>query len=863
MKIKLLLIFTILLLTGCMNNTNLDIDNSVQNDAERTWKLAQDNYYGNDMPINYQQALKYYEELYANEDKEASAGMLGWMYYKGLGTQPDYKKAKQYFKADLQFVNNWSSQSNLGLMYTRGQSVKQNYKKAIELFEYSSKYSEPKNNLGWMYLNGYGVTQNISKAIQLFKEAAKDNIIEAQYNLAWIYKNGIGVKKDKEVSDYWYNKVKEHTKQSIETSYELSYIYDKTHLLSPNNLYKKFTFSDKEEQNDKVIYYNNLYWENITPQKEVTTYDESKEYCSRLKIFKNERWRLPSSEELKLAQTNYSIFNKSGSYFANNDNYLYIDVNSNDSKDYVKCVSNYVKLPSKKIQKKPFQKIAKEVNNDVRKYFAYSTISPIAKPKLPSLYKIEKDVFETKAMFEKRIAKMKKIRAKQTEEILAKYRKNVENYNDKIKEQKNNLLYKKSKLSEKQREFTIQAFKKVMQAPKLSTIYINSIPKYDAENGYLYIKLGMKGAKYNKNIKVKVNAGQEAKDLFQSINNNSYSVDVDYSFATNNAIALDKVIITNNNKKYKGIVSNNKDYKMDKPTMIVLKNVNIDEKRLDKQFKLQNPNIKDVAFETYIVSEQKAFKDDIPNLLAHTAPSAIDKSKWLFIIGIENYSQTDNISFSKRSAELFKQVAKRTLGIQERNVYTLIDNRATSASIKDRMRLMLRNVKKGDKIYFYYSGHGIPVLPTREPYILPSDKIPDFVSDDKFFRVKNIYKQLSDSRASQVIVFMDSCFTGQTDGKSVFGTAKASSRLSPKSVSFNKDKMAIITAGTNNQYSNVYLKKGNRLFSYYLMKSLLKHRNNIDMLYKDVSVNVEESSRKMGDMNLQQPVFSGNKKLRL
>jgi len=160
-------------------------------------------------------------------------------------------------------------------------------------------------------------------------------------------------------------------------------------------------------------------------------------------------------------------------------------------------------------------------------------------------------------------------------------------------------------------------------------------------------------------------------------------------------------------------------------------------------------------------------------------------------------------------------------------------------------------------------GHGIPVLPTREPYILPSDKIPDFVSDDKFFKVKNIYKELSDSKASQIIVFMDSCFTGQTDSKSVFGTSKASSRLSPKSVSFNKDKMVIITAGTDRQYSNVYLKRGNRLFSYFLMKSMLKHRNNINTLYKDVSVHVEEASYKMGDMNLQQPVFSGNRKLKL
>jgi len=211
MKIKLLLVLIIILVSGCMHNTNLNTDNSVQNDAEKTWKLAQEN----DLSMNYTKALQYFKELYNDGYTEQTANALGWYYYKGLGTRVDYQKAKNYFETEK--VDDWALKSNLGLMYFRGQGVERDYKKALEYFKYSSKYPEPKNNIGWMYLNGYGVTQNILKAIKLFKEAAQDNIVAAQYNLAWIYKNGIGVKKDKELSDYWYGKVQEQGKKKVTT----------------------------------------------------------------------------------------------------------------------------------------------------------------------------------------------------------------------------------------------------------------------------------------------------------------------------------------------------------------------------------------------------------------------------------------------------------------------------------------------------------------------------------------------------------------------------------------------------------------------------------------------------------------------
>ena len=143
------------------------------------------------------------------------------------------------------------------------------------------------------------------------------------------------------------------------------------------------------------------------------------------------------------------------------------------------------------------------------------------------------------------------------------------------------------------------------------------------------------------------------------------------------------------------------------------------------------------------------------------------------------------------------------------------------------------------------------------------DQSPDFIHEDKFFRVRDIYRFLTDSKAGQVIAFMDSCFTGETDGLSVFGGAKGATRLAPRQVVFNESKMAVVTAGTGQQFSNVFREKGHRLFSYYLMKGLLKGYSTVDQLFREVRTNTRSTSRKMGGSNLQEPTIQGNRDLSL
>ncbi|WP_298066732.1 hypothetical protein, partial [uncultured Acinetobacter sp.] len=68
------------------------------------------------------------------------------------------------------------------------------------------------------------------------------------------------------------------------------------------------------------------------------------------------------------------------------------------------------------------------------------------------------------------------------------------------------------------------------------------------------------------------------------------------------------------------------------------------------------------------------------------------------------------------------------------------------------------------------------------------------------------------------------------------------------------------------QFSNAYDTKGHRMFSYFLIRSLLKSRTNtpdMNTIFQEVSVGVRDASSAKGDIYLQEPQMYGNSALPL
>ena len=493
----------------------------------------------------------------------------------------------------------------------------------------------------------------------------------------------------------------------------------------------------------------------------------------------------------------------------------------------------------------------------------------IQKPQLPSQPTLVKSEYETKITFQARVNEKVGAREQQIQSLQEQYRKDVEQrnqeveqiaskYSEDIKAIKAEQTYKKSVLPEKIKAFQRGAFKMVMGQ------FTFSKRSYDAETEIMYVTMKSSRANYHKKISINIPIN-EAKSFSDNINRVKALPLFDFK---NNEITL-KSINAKAEKEIYAAVLNDTDFKPERIEVAItdkaVKFENIEQIHLS----LQNPNLSDsyqVELSAYKDGKHvigDTYKDDIPKLLNKVKQATINNTKWLFIIGIEKYDETDDIKFSKRSAIAFKDVAKKTLGIKERNIVTLLDNKATAGRIKNQLRIFLSEIKQGDTLYFYYNGHGIPD-PTNEgePYILPSDMVPDFIVSEQGFALKNIYQQLSNSKAGKVVAFIDSCFSGSTDGRAVI-KGVAASRLIPKQVGFDKDKMVILTAGQKMQYSNMYKEKGHRMFSYFVMKSLLEGKRDVSLLFKEISYKVSEASNELGSLKKQEPTLDGNNEIEL
>ena len=233
-------------------------------------------------------------------------------------------------------------------------------------------------------------------------------------------------------------------------------------------------------------------------------------------------------------------------------------------------------------------------------------------------------------------------------------------------------------------------------------------PNYDAESKAFSMALVFsEDSTFKRNISSVFPDNQSAESFYKKLGEgDTLPLQVDFQIDTKGNIELEQVAFdwqsaTIASSAVKAITDNSSD----KLTVM------LGQKGQEGQVRsmLQNPVIPDKEFDIWLAQEQKEFDDDIPQLLKRHKQVKVDKRKWLFVIGAGKYKETSDILYSRRSAELFAKVASKILGIDPSRSMVLLDKDATSGSIKGQLKGMLRKVKGGDTLYFYYSGHGVPV----------------------------------------------------------------------------------------------------------------------------------------------------------
>lgn len=216
------------------------------------------------------------------------------------------------------------------------------------------------------------------------------------------------------------------------------------------------------------------------------------------------------------------------------------------------------------------------------------------------------------------------------------------------------------------------------------------------------------------------------------------------------------------------------------------------------------------------------------------------------VIGVEEYQRLPKSDYSVRDANLVKAYVL-ALGFRERNVELLVNDGATQSSIRKTVETWLPNrVKPGSRVLVYYSGHGAPDPQSGEAYLVPYDGDPNYLPDTGY-PLKRLYEALGKAKAKEVIVLLDSCFSG-AGGRSVLAKGarpmvlvQEGARLPPN--------LAVLSSSQGAQISTSFPDKGHGLFTYYFVKALREGKKTLADIYEAIKPEVEDEAKRQ---NIQQ-----------
>lgn len=617
---------------------------------------------------------------------------------------------------------------------------------------------------------------------------------------------------------------------------------------------KKYRFSLKSEQKD-------IYATLSDGQKMayLTLSDEQKNYYDKLDEDRQVFYLSISSLERELFPN----------YLADKNRYF-----SNSSKNEIVFDNGQKPKQSVWLEKVPYKEttsdediwtqVAFYYKKQVENYLSLADINkptPIKIPIFPKAEKLYQGERELNAEFVARVQKENKKKDVLLRKIKTKYANKVEIYNEKITKRNALSSLRKKELQQVQNVFLTDAVVESFQELKFSE------PDIDKESGSLYIRISNKNSNYKDTIAF--NSSKLTIKQRNVIFDNPEQLiwTLGYKIDEKKQISVNYFSVAY--KKLSARSVDEKNIQINQDVLVAEIGGNTQLQVLELQDAQININSGDLIDSFY--KDGSRYQDDLAPRIKKLQKAPEDKNFWLFVIGIEKYKKFNersktifDIDYATRSAELFTELMQKKYGIRKTQTVSLINETATTTKIKEELELMLSKVDKNDTILFYYNGHGIPVKEGNfEPYFLPIDKDVNSIAKAKDLQFKAVYSKLEQSKAKKVIAFIDSCFAG-ADGKSLYkGTAAVAIPVKGLATE-DFQKTTILTAGTSEEFSNVYSQKGHRLFSYFVMKELLESKSDItdvDALHRAVSYKVNDTSNSDAVQNEQTPQIQGKKGL--
>lgn len=208
-------------------------------------------------------------------------------------------------------------------------------------------------------------------------------------------------------------------------------------------------------------------------------------------------------------------------------------------------------------------------------------------------------------------------------------------------------------------------------------------------------------------------------------------------------------------------------------------------------------------------------------------------NKLAMIIGNEDYSGNlnaeINVNYARRDAEVFRNYALNTLGVEQRNLYFFTD--ATSGTLNreiDRIAALMKRMGPDTELIFYYAGHGLPDENTKTPYLIPVDVNASNLTSA--ISLNSVYRKFAETGAKKITVFLDACFSGGARSQSLLSARSV--RIKPKEEDISGN-MIVFAASSGEQSALPFHAQKHGLFTYFLLKKLKE--TNGTVTYSDLA----------------------------
>ncbi len=194
------------------------------------------------------------------------------------------------------------------------------------------------------------------------------------------------------------------------------------------------------------------------------------------------------------------------------------------------------------------------------------------------------------------------------------------------------------------------------------------------------------------------------------------------------------------------------------------------------------------------------------------------------IVGNRGYQgRVPQVDYAHRDADAFRNHVVERLGFRPENVIDLRDaGQAQLFSVfgnANDHRGKLWSLVRPDRsdVVVFYSGHGVPGQRDKRGYLLPVDADAE-TPEINGYALDTLYANLAKLRARQVTVFIDACFSGDSQAGTLIQSASpVHLRARPATV---PPKLVVLTAAQSDQLASWDTQAGQGLFTRHVLAAL-------------------------------------------